>query len=117
MYEAGGKEDHLTFAAELQERQDELFWDGENGGYFSSPADDPHLIVSDLDLSPFHLPQSIAGRLPYLIDLVPQLNERLSGRGRACGFVGLGLKPLPPLPHPGRQDRRIPHKGEEDRPV
>jgi uncharacterized protein YyaL (SSP411 family) len=60
LYEAGGKEDHLTFAAELQERQDELFWDGENGGYFSSPADDPHLIVSDLDLSPFHLPQSSA---------------------------------------------------------
>ncbi|KAF8524565.1 hypothetical protein BU17DRAFT_42830 [Hysterangium stoloniferum] len=45
MYEATCHEDHLIFAAELQKRQDELFWDEEGGGYFASPADDAHILV------------------------------------------------------------------------
>ncbi|KAK4687960.1 uncharacterized protein P7C73_g2148, partial [Tremellales sp. Uapishka_1] len=41
---ASGNEDHLLFAIELQQRQDELFWDEENGGYFAS-APDEHVLV------------------------------------------------------------------------
>ena len=35
----------LTWAEELQEKMNELFWDEEQGGYFSSAAGDPHLLM------------------------------------------------------------------------
>jgi uncharacterized protein YyaL (SSP411 family) len=36
---------YLKWAEELQEKMNELFWDQEKGGYFSSAAGDPHLLV------------------------------------------------------------------------
>ncbi|EMD34674.1 hypothetical protein CERSUDRAFT_86096 [Gelatoporia subvermispora B] len=44
LYEASGKEEYALWAIRLQEKQDELFWDSEGGGYFSS-APDPHILV------------------------------------------------------------------------
>ncbi len=35
----------LHWAVELQAIMDRLFWDEEGGGYFSSPAGDPHVLV------------------------------------------------------------------------
>ena len=35
----------LQWASELQEIMDRLFWDQEGGGYFSSPAGDPYLVL------------------------------------------------------------------------
>jgi len=35
----------LSWAEELQEKMNELFWDQAQGGYFSSAAGDPHLLV------------------------------------------------------------------------
>lgn len=35
----------LHFATELQDRQNELFWDGTNGGYFYTEANAPNVIV------------------------------------------------------------------------
>lgn len=37
--------DALTFAKELQDQQDVLFWDEENGGYFYTEANAPNVIV------------------------------------------------------------------------
>lgn len=37
--------DALKFAKELQDRQDALFWDNENGGYFYTEANAPNVIV------------------------------------------------------------------------
>nr|ODN92873.1 cold-induced thioredoxin domain-containing protein [Cryptococcus depauperatus CBS 7855] len=44
LYEATGDESCLLFAEELQEKQDEFFWDEAEGGYFAS-AEDPHVLV------------------------------------------------------------------------
>jgi uncharacterized protein YyaL (SSP411 family) len=35
----------LTWAVELQRRQDELFWDAENGGWFSTTGRDPSVLL------------------------------------------------------------------------
>ncbi|KAL7421404.1 hypothetical protein Q5752_004289 [Cryptotrichosporon argae] len=44
LYEASGDDAHVGFALDLQQRQDELFWDADAGGYFAS-APDPHVLV------------------------------------------------------------------------
>ncbi len=44
-YEATLEKKWLKWAEELQEKMNELFWDKEQGGYFSSAAGDPHLLV------------------------------------------------------------------------
>lgn len=44
VFEADGDESHAMWAVELQERQDELFWDHAAGGYFAS-APDEHVLV------------------------------------------------------------------------
>lgn len=44
-YEATLEKKWLEWAAELQRKMNELFWDKREGGYFSSPAGDPHLVV------------------------------------------------------------------------
>jgi uncharacterized protein YyaL (SSP411 family) len=44
LFEASGKEEYAIFAMELQDRQDELFWDTEAGGYFAS-APDEHVLI------------------------------------------------------------------------
>lgn len=44
LYEVSGKEAYAVWAIQLQEKQDELFYDKENGGYFSS-APDEHILV------------------------------------------------------------------------
>ena len=45
LYEAGFEIRWLQWAERLQVKMDELFWDGKNGGYFNSRADDATVIV------------------------------------------------------------------------
>jgi len=45
LYEADFDTAWLQWALELQKKQDELFWDEKNGGYFSAGADDPHILI------------------------------------------------------------------------
>jgi uncharacterized protein YyaL (SSP411 family) len=44
LYQAGFDVRWLTLAASLQEKQDELFWDEKNGGYFDVGASDSSLL-------------------------------------------------------------------------
>ncbi len=44
-YEATFEAEWLSFALELQETQDRLFWDGQGGGYFSSSGKDKSLVL------------------------------------------------------------------------
>ncbi|THH30560.1 hypothetical protein EUX98_g3628 [Antrodiella citrinella] len=44
LYEASGKEQYISWAIRLQEKQDELFYDKENGGYYAS-APDEHILI------------------------------------------------------------------------
>jgi uncharacterized protein YyaL (SSP411 family) len=45
LYEATFDIRHLDWATELQERQNELFWDATAGGYFASAAGDPGVLL------------------------------------------------------------------------
>jgi len=45
LYEAAGAIRWLRWADQLQETMDEDFWGAAGGGYFNSPAGDPHLLV------------------------------------------------------------------------
>ncbi len=45
LYESDFKTEHLAWARSLQTAQDELFWDNEAGGYFSSVGDDPGVLI------------------------------------------------------------------------
>ena len=44
MYEASANEEYLLWAVRLQEKQDELFYDPDGGGYFAS-APDEHILI------------------------------------------------------------------------
>ena len=48
LYEASGKDKYLMLAIALQERQDSLFWDDDDGGYFTSVKDE-HILLRSKD--------------------------------------------------------------------
>jgi uncharacterized protein YyaL (SSP411 family) len=45
LFQASGDPQWLSWARELQSRQDELFWDAEGGGWFSTTGRDPSVLV------------------------------------------------------------------------
>lgn len=45
LFQAGGDPRWLTWAIELQRRQDTLFWDRDDGGWFSTTGNDPSVLV------------------------------------------------------------------------
>jgi uncharacterized protein YyaL (SSP411 family) len=45
LFQATGDAQWLSWARELQARQDELFWDHESGGWFSTTGNDPSVLV------------------------------------------------------------------------
>ena len=45
LYEAGFDAARMEWAIKLQERQNELFWDEKQGGYFSTTGKDPKILV------------------------------------------------------------------------
>ena len=45
LFQASGDPHWLEWALTLQKRQDELFWDAENGGWFNTTGDDPSVIL------------------------------------------------------------------------
>jgi uncharacterized protein YyaL (SSP411 family) len=45
LFQAGGDPQWLSWARELQSRQDELFWDPVNAGWFSTTGADPSVLV------------------------------------------------------------------------
>ncbi|KAL5701127.1 dTMP kinase [Ranunculus cassubicifolius] len=45
LYEFGGGISWLSWAIELQDTQDELFFDKEGGGYYNTPGEDPSVLL------------------------------------------------------------------------
>ena len=45
LFQAGGDPHWLEWARTLQRRQDEQFWDAENGGWFNTTGADPSVIL------------------------------------------------------------------------
>lgn len=48
-YEASFKDHLIEWAEKLQRKMDELFWDGESGGYFTSRTDDCSVLLKIKD--------------------------------------------------------------------
>lgn len=44
LYEVSRKEEYIMWAIRLQDKQDELFYDKQGGGYFAS-APDEHILL------------------------------------------------------------------------
>ena len=45
LFQAGGDPEWLEWALQLQERQDALFWDAVDGGWFSTTGKDPSVLL------------------------------------------------------------------------
>ncbi len=45
LFQAGGGVEWLSWARQLQQRQDELFWDDVDGGWFSTTGNDPSVLL------------------------------------------------------------------------
>jgi len=80
----------LAWAMTLQERQDELFWDAEGGGWFSTTGRDPHILVRMKDTSDGAEPTAssiAAANLLTLSQFVdrPEWRERLERTLRVFG--------------------------------
>ncbi|KAF8329803.1 uncharacterized protein EI90DRAFT_3155219 [Cantharellus anzutake] len=68
LYEASNKEFYALTAIKLQEKQDELFWDHEYGGWFNSRADD-HLLLRQKEPSDGAEPSAVSITLSNLVRL------------------------------------------------
>ncbi|GJJ13380.1 hypothetical protein Clacol_007633 [Clathrus columnatus] len=75
MYEATGNEEYLMFAYELQKRQDELFWDEDDGGYFASPSGDPRILVRLKDNQDGAEPSALSVSLSNLYRLASLITD------------------------------------------
>lgn len=49
LYEASQNAEWLLWAEQLQEQQDNMFWDHEKNGYFENQKDDPLVFIRDKD--------------------------------------------------------------------
>ncbi|KAL7283967.1 hypothetical protein ACG7TL_001239 [Trametes sanguinea] len=65
LYEASTKEEYLIWAIRLQEKQDELFYDAKDGGYFAS-APDEHILIRMKDAQDGAEPSAVSVTLSNL---------------------------------------------------
>lgn len=73
LYEASFEEQWLEWAVKLQEKQDELFWDAKEFGYFTDDANDASVL---LRLKEGEISQSSLS-LPYLMGHVASMHRCL----------------------------------------
>jgi uncharacterized protein YyaL (SSP411 family) len=75
LYEAGFDREWLQWAKVLQQRQDALFWDDENGSYFASLADDASVIVRMKESYDGAIPSENSVAAHNLLRLAAMLNN------------------------------------------
>ena len=108
VFQATGDPDWLAWARELQARQDELFWDGQGGGWFSTTGADPSVLLrmkEDYDGAE-PSPTSVAalnvltlahltGERAYAdraAEAIASFGGRLEDQGRAVPFMAAALE-------------------------
>jgi len=107
LFQATGDPDWLAWARALQARQDELFWDTKNGGWFSTTGADPSVLVrmkEDYDgaePSPTSVSATNLLTLAHLtgereysdraIQAIASFGGRLAEMGRAVPFMAAAL--------------------------
>jgi len=107
LFQATGQADWLAWARALQARQDELFWDAEGGGWFSTTGADPSVLLrmkEDYDgaepsptavsaLNEWTLAQ-LTGEASYrarAAEAIASFGGRLEDQGRAVPFMAAAL--------------------------
>jgi uncharacterized protein YyaL (SSP411 family) len=107
LFQASGDPQWLAWARQLQSRQDELFWDGQSGGWFSTTGSDPSVLVrmkEDYDGAE-PSPTSVAainlltlahltGERAYTdraIEAIASFGGRLEDQGRAVPLMAAAL--------------------------
>lgn len=70
LYESDFNPDWLSWARDLQDKQDELFWDTKEGGYFLTPENQPDLIVRGKEYYDGALPSGNSVALLNLLRLM-----------------------------------------------
>jgi uncharacterized protein YyaL (SSP411 family) len=107
IFQAGGDPEWLSWARELQARQDELFWDENNGGWFSTTGADPSVLVrmkedydgaepSPTSVSAMNLLTlaHLTGEPAYsdrATEAIASFGGRLEDQGRAVPFMAAAL--------------------------
>ena len=108
LFQATGDPEWLTWARDLQARQDELFWDAEGGGWFSTTGADPSVLLrmkEDYDGAE-PSPSSVAamntltlahltGERAYAdraAEAIASFGGRLEEQGRAVPFMAAALE-------------------------
>ena len=108
LFQATGDPDWLAWARELQARQDELFWDAEGGGWFSTTGADPSVLLrmkEDYDgaePSPSSVSALNVLTLAHLTgervyanraaEAIASFGGRLEEQGRAVPFMAAALR-------------------------
>ncbi|XP_068695605.1 spermatogenesis-associated protein 20-like [Montipora capricornis] len=54
LYEASFNDNWIAWAEMLQQKQDELFWDKDDGGYYNSPEGDPNIVLRLKEVSGYY---------------------------------------------------------------
>ena len=101
LYQSDFNLDWLKWAVELQATQDRLFWDSKDGGYFSSGANDPSVLIQlkeDHDSAEPSVSSISARNLRCLTNITG--NERYQNQARAtiAAFTPLLLKAPTAMP-------------------
>jgi len=107
LFQASGDPQWLAWARDLQARQDELFWDSESGGWFSTTGADPSVLVrmkEDYDgaepaptsVSAMNLLTlaHLTGERAYTdraMEAIASFGGRLEDQGRAVPFMAAAL--------------------------
>ncbi|MDE1171830.1 MAG: thioredoxin domain-containing protein [Verrucomicrobium sp.] len=98
LFEADGSARWLDLALQLQETMDALFWDGREGGYFSTSGEDPTVLIrsrEDYDGAEPAPGSVAASNLLRLADLLdrPALRER-AGKVVAVAAAAIARMPV-----------------------
>jgi len=98
LYEAGFDSQWLQWAESLQQKQDALFWDETDGGYFASSANDPSVIIRMEAYTDGALPSdnSVAARNLLRLSAMlnkPQWSEQADQILRAASGQSVGAIP------------------------
>ena len=107
VFQASGDPQWLAWARDLQARQDELFWDAQHGGWFSTTGEDPSVLVrmkedydgaepSPTSVSAMNLLTlgHLTGESAYsdrAAEAIASFGGRLEEQGRAVPFMAAAL--------------------------
>ncbi len=97
LYESSFDAGWLTWAARLEEKQDELFWDDKSGGYFAASATDPSIIFRTREAydGAEPSPNSVAAMNLLRLAQITDRNDWKKKAEKTLGVFGKRLESMP----------------------